>query len=123
MTKLDQLVLQIRNELGTSFLSTDVIGVDGLSIAGVAADVNRDRGDASARGAMIIKLGTNISKKLSLGEVEDTLITTDRLYVILRVLGDGSYTWGLVISREAILGSVRLLMNEYAPQLWDAIPR
>jgi predicted regulator of Ras-like GTPase activity (Roadblock/LC7/MglB family) len=123
MTKLEQLVLQIRNELGTSFVSMDVIGSDGISIAGMSADTHADRGDAAARAAMIMKLATNISNKLSLGGAQDSLITTDRVYILLRVLGDGSYTCGLVVTREAILGSVRMLMNEYAPQLWDAIPR
>lgn len=123
MTKLEQLILQVRNEVGTSFISTSVIGMDGLSIIGAAADSHMDRNDADARAAMVMKLSSNISKKLSLGEVDDLLITSDRHYVLLRFLGDSSYIWGLVVARDAILGSVRLIMNEYAAQLWDAIPR
>jgi predicted regulator of Ras-like GTPase activity (Roadblock/LC7/MglB family) len=123
MTNLEQLLLQVRNELSGSFISSSIVGVDGLAIAGLAADAKMNRNDADARGAMIVKLASNISKKLGLGEVEDDLITTDRLFFIIRELGDGSYSWGLVVTREAILGSVRMIMNEYASQIWDAIPR
>ena len=122
MAKLDHLILQIRNELGSSFISTDIVGLDGLSIAGNAADSHVNRDEATARAAMIMKLASNISKKLGFGEVDDTLVTTDKYYLLIRFLGDGSYIWGLVVSRDAILGSVRLLMNEFSSQLMEAIP-
>lgn len=123
MSKLDQLILQIRNETSPSFLSTSVIGTDGLSIAGDSVDSSDTRGDRSARAAMIMRLASNISTKLNLGEVEEELITTNNNYILIRFLGDGSYIWGLTVSRDAILGSARITMNEYASQLWDAIPR
>ncbi|MCE1253412.1 MAG: hypothetical protein LWX83_07675 [Anaerolineae bacterium] len=123
MHKLDQLLLEIRNESSPSFLSTSIIGMDGLPIAGASVDDSDSRGDRSARAAMIMRLASNISGKLNLGDVEEELITTNHSYILLRFLGDGSYIWGLTVSRDAILGSARLTMNEYASQLWDAIPR
>ncbi|MBN1666767.1 MAG: hypothetical protein JW862_06750 [Anaerolineales bacterium] len=123
MAKLDQLIQQIRSELGSEFIATDVVGMDGISIAGSAADANFDGAAASARFAMVMKLASKTSEKLALGDVEDNLATTDQVMVLSRFLGDGSYYWGLAVTKEATLGTIRMMMSEYAPQLWDAIPR
>jgi predicted regulator of Ras-like GTPase activity (Roadblock/LC7/MglB family) len=123
MAKLDQLIQQVRAELGTEFVATDVVGMDGLSIGGATADPNLDRSAIAARFAMVMKLASKVSDKLALGTVEDNLVTTDKVMILSRFLGDGAYYWGLAVTKEATLGTVRMTMNEYAPQLWDAIPR
>jgi predicted regulator of Ras-like GTPase activity (Roadblock/LC7/MglB family) len=123
MAKLDQLLQQVRAELGADFVSTDVVGMDGLSVAGGSIDPNFDATAASARFAMVMKLSSKVSDKLAMGAVDDNLVTTDHAFILARFLGDGSYYWGLAVTREATLGTVRMMMNEYAPQLWDAIPR
>jgi predicted regulator of Ras-like GTPase activity (Roadblock/LC7/MglB family) len=123
MAKLDQLMQQIRVELGVEFLSSHVTGKDGISITGGATIQDYDNGAAAARVAMIMKLAGSVGGKLNLGEVEDNLVTTDKVYILFRSLGDGSYTWSVVVTRDATLGTVRMTMNEYAEQLWDAIPR
>ena len=123
MTKLEQLLQQVRSELGADFVSTDIAGTDGLSIAGGSAVAGFDSTAASARFAMVMKLASNVSNKIGMGAVEDNLVTTDQAYIIARFLGDGSYYWGLAVTRNATLGVVRMLMNEYADQLWKAIPR
>lgn len=123
MTKLDQLVQQIRVELGSDFISTDIVGSDGLSIAGGAMDPDFNNSEAAARYAMIMKLASKVSDKLALGAVDDNLTTTDKVMILTRFLGDGSYFWELVIRKDATLGSARIMMNEYAPELWSAIPR
>ncbi len=122
MAKLDQLLQQVRTTLGAEFVSTDVFGMDGLSIAGGSVDPNFDGSEASARFTMVMKLGTKVSNQLGIGAVDDNLVTTDHAYILARFLGNGSYIWGLAVTRDATLGSVRLLMNEYADQLWEAIP-
>jgi predicted regulator of Ras-like GTPase activity (Roadblock/LC7/MglB family) len=123
MAKLDQILQQIRNELGADFVATDVVGMDGLSIAGASAVPSFDGSAASARFAMIMKLASKVTDKLGLGAVEDNLATTAQVMVLSRFLGNGSYYWSVTVTRDATLGSVRMLMNEIAPQLWDAIPR
>lgn len=123
MTKLDELIQQIRVELGSDFVSTDIVGTDGLSIAGGAMDSNFDNNEAAARYAMVMKLASKVSDKLVLGAVDDNLTTTDKVMILTRFLGDGSYFWELVIRKDATLGSARIMMNEYAPELWRAIPR
>ncbi len=123
MAKLDQILQQFRSELGADFVSTDVVGMDGMSIAGGSIDPNFDGTEASARFAMVMKLAGRVSEKLSMGAVDDNLVTTDKAYVIARFIGNGSYYWGVAVTRNATLGTVRMMMNEYADQLWDAIPR
>jgi predicted regulator of Ras-like GTPase activity (Roadblock/LC7/MglB family) len=123
MSKLDQLIQQVRSELGADFVSTDIVGMDGMSIAGGSVSPDFDSSAASARFAMVMKLAKKVSEKLGLGPVDDNLVTTDHAYIIARFLGDGSYYWGLAVTRAATLGTVRMLMNEYANQMWDAIPR
>jgi predicted regulator of Ras-like GTPase activity (Roadblock/LC7/MglB family) len=122
MNKLDQIIQQFRVEMGTDFIATDIVGMDGLSIAGNSIDPNFDSAAAAARFAMVMKLSSKVSEKLNMGEVEDGLSTTDKMLILTRFLGDGSYYWQLIVPRDATLGSVRMAMKEYAPQLWDAIP-
>ena len=123
MSKLEDIIQEIRVELGSDFISTDIVGSDGLSIAGGSVDPNFDTGQASARFSMVMKLASKTSDKLAIGAVEDNLATTEKLMIISRPLGDGSYYWGLAVPKDATLGIVRLMMNEFAPRLWNAIPR
>lgn len=124
MAKLDDLLRQIRNELGADFIATAIVGsTDGIAIANLVLDPDFDVAAASARLAMVTKLAANVSTRIDLGQVEDTLTTTDQTYVLTRFLGDGSYYWWIAVSKEAVLGMVRMLMDEQAEQIWKAIPR
>jgi len=122
MAKLDQLLQEVRAQLGGDFVSTDIVGMDGISIAGGSVSPDFDSTEASARFAMVMKLAAQVSNKIGMGAVDDLLVTTDKVFILTRFLGNGTYYWGLAVSRNATLGSVRILMNEYADQLWDAIP-
>ncbi len=122
MTKLEQILHEVRSELGSEFVAADVVGMDGLSIAGVSLNPNFDAHAASARFAMVMKLGSKVSDKINMGAVDDLLVTTDTSYIIARFLGNGSYYWGLSVTKDATLGMVRMLMNDYATRLWDAVP-
>jgi predicted regulator of Ras-like GTPase activity (Roadblock/LC7/MglB family) len=122
MTKIDEILQEVRTELGADFVSGDVVGMDGLSIGGLVTDPNFDASAASARFAMVMRLAQKVSDKIRMGEVTDSLVTTNNAYIISRFLGDGSYYWGLAVTRDSVLGMVRMVMDEYADQLWDAIP-
>lgn len=122
MAKLDQLLQEIRVELGGDFVATDIVGSDGMSIAGTSADPNFDSSAAAARFAMVMKLSSKVSDKLVIGAVQETMATTDNTIVLARLLGNGSYFWMMAVPKDATLGSVRMTMNEYQGKLWDAIP-
>jgi predicted regulator of Ras-like GTPase activity (Roadblock/LC7/MglB family) len=123
MSQIDDILQEVQGELGMDFVSTDVVGMDGLSIGGIVTDPNFDASAASARFAMVMQLARRVAGKIGMGEVDDSLVTTGQSYILTRFLGDGSYYWGLVVTSDAVLGMVRMVMNEYADQLWDAIPR
>jgi len=122
MAKLEQLLQEVRAPLGGDLVSTGIVGMDGISIAGGSISPEFDSTEASARFAMVMKLAAQVSNKIGMGGVDDLLVTTDKVFILARFLGNGTYYWGLAVSRNATLGSVRILMNEYADQLWDAIP-
>jgi predicted regulator of Ras-like GTPase activity (Roadblock/LC7/MglB family) len=123
MTKLEQIISQFKLELGADFISTDVVGMDGMSIAGGSADPTFSASDAAARFAEIMKLAVKVSTKINSGKVDDNLVTTNKNYIISRFLGDGSYYWVVVVTNNATLGTLRMLMNEYAPQILNSIPQ
>lgn len=123
MGKIDDILQDMRSELGAEFVSTDVVGMDGLSIAGGSVDPNFDATAASARFAMVMKLASKVADKIEMGMVDDALTTTDQVYILTRFLGDGSYYWGLAVTKDATLGLVRMMMDEYVDRLWDAIPQ
>lgn len=122
MTNLEQIIQKFRSELGGDFISTDVVGMDGISIAGGSLDPSFKANDTSARFAEVMKLATKISKKIEIGKVDENLVTTDKTYIVSRFLGDGSFYWLVVVTSNATLGSLRMLMNEYSEQIWEAIP-
>ncbi len=123
MVKLDDILQTVRAELGSEFVATSIVGMDGLSIATLAAELDYDDSVSAARFAMVMKLATKVANKIGMGVVEDTLTTTDETLLLTRFLGDGSYYWGLFVTEDATLGMVRMIMNEYADYLWEAIPR
>jgi predicted regulator of Ras-like GTPase activity (Roadblock/LC7/MglB family) len=121
--KINQLLEQVRSELGTDLIATDVVGMDGISIAGVTTIPNFDTSVGCARFAMVMKLASKVGDKLAAGHVEENLASTYKGIVLSRLLGDGSYYWAVVLRKDATLGTARLIMREYAEQIWDAIPR
>lgn len=122
MAKMDDILFDVRNQLGAEFISTEIVGMDGLPIAGNAIDPNFDSSVISARLAMVMKLSTKVAGKMSMGNVEDNLVTTEKNFILVRFLGDGSYYWRISVTKDATLGVIRMLMTEYADQLWDSIP-
>jgi len=122
MTKMDEILFDVRNQLGAEFVSSEVVGVDGFSIASTSMRPDVDFSVVAARMAMVMKLSSKVSAKMGMGAVEDNLVTTDKAFVLARFIGDGSYYWRMSVTKDAILGVVRMLMNEYADQLWNSIP-
>jgi predicted regulator of Ras-like GTPase activity (Roadblock/LC7/MglB family) len=123
MNKLDELLQKFRIEIGADFISTDIVGMeDGLSIAGASATTDFDNSEISALFTAVMSLAARVSTKLNFGTLDDNLITTNKFFITSRLLGDGSYYWGLAVAKTATLGVLRIRMNEYATQIWDSIP-
>jgi predicted regulator of Ras-like GTPase activity (Roadblock/LC7/MglB family) len=122
MAKLDQLMQEINNELGSDFYYMLIVGSNGLSIAFLHR-VERDFDALAARQSMVNKLAGKVAEKLDLGEVDDNLITNNNSYVLTQLLGDGTYFAVLGLAKDSSLGVARMLLKEHAQSLWDAIPR
>lgn len=106
------------------FVSADVVGMDGLSIAGHAADPDFDAEAAAAQFALVMKLVEKAAGQLGAHEVEDNLVTTNDDYILTRFLGDGSYYLGVAVEKESgSLGNIRLMARNYSDDLWKAIPK
>ncbi len=123
MANLQDILKDLANDI-PGFISADVVGMDGLSIAGYASSPDFDAEAASAQFALVMKLVSKTAEQLGSGEVQDNLVTTEDAYVLARFLGDGSYYLGVAVSKDmGSLGNVRLMTRNYADDIWDAIPR
>lgn len=123
MAKLDDLLKEMAQEIG-GFVSADVAGMDGLSLAHHSADPDFNAEKAVAQFALVMKLVQKTSGQLDAGELEDNLVTTENSYIVTRFLGDGSYYLGVAVDKDlASLGNLRLVTREFASDLWDAIPK
>lgn len=123
MAKLVDVLKEMSSEI-PGFVGCDVVGMDGVSIAGHSVDPNFDGEAASAQFAMVMKLIQKSAGQLKAGEVEDNLVTTKSSYIVTRFLGDGHYYLGVLVDKEtASLGNVRLVTRQFADELWNAVPK
>lgn len=124
MTKLSEILKELRGEIGGDLIQMSVCGADGMAIARETTVGDNDQADQlTARAVMGLQTAKRITDKLKLGEYEETILTTEKTYVYSKFLGDGSYSILMAFTRKATLGTVRMLVEEYAPRIWDAIPR
>jgi predicted regulator of Ras-like GTPase activity (Roadblock/LC7/MglB family) len=119
---LANLIKDIRDDLGNDFIATDIIDLDGMSIAGDKSDDKFNAELVAAHFTMVMKLAKKVSGNMDIGAVSENLVSTEISFVFSRFLGDGSIYWLLATSKEATLGIVRTLMDEYELKLWGALP-
>jgi predicted regulator of Ras-like GTPase activity (Roadblock/LC7/MglB family) len=106
------------------FVSTDVVSYEsGLSIGGRSIDPDFDGSVAAASYAEVVKSNRVALDLLGLGSdsAEDVLITTERIYILLRLLGDSEYYHFMAITRRGNLGLARALMKKHAPTILRAV--
>ncbi len=124
MAKLNDLLKELRGELGGDMIQLTVCGSDGLAVAQETIVQDSEMADLmTGRASMSLTAARKATDKLGLGTYEESIASTEKAYVLTKYIGDGSYSILLSVTRKAVLGTVRMLMEEYAPKLWDAIPR
>jgi predicted regulator of Ras-like GTPase activity (Roadblock/LC7/MglB family) len=124
MAKLDELLKEFRGELGGDMVQATVCGSDGMAIAQETIVPDPEMADLmTGRASMSLTAARKATDKLGLGTYEESIVTTEKVYVLTKYLGDGSYSLLLSVTRKAVLGTIRMLVEEYAPKFWDAIPR
>jgi predicted regulator of Ras-like GTPase activity (Roadblock/LC7/MglB family) len=124
MAKLNDLLKELRGELGGDMIQVTVCGPDGMAIAQETIVPDLAMAEMmTGRASMALSAAKRATDKLALGNFEESITTTEKIYVLTNLLGDGSYSLLLSVTRKAVLGTARMLCQEYAPKLWDAIPR
>lgn len=119
---LQSLLSDIRADLGADFVSTDIVGADGMSIASQKANPEFNSEMVAAHMTMVMKLAGKVSEKMDLGSIRENQIKTGSLMVFSRVLGNSPFFWLLATTQDATLGMVRAVMSEYELRLLGAIP-
>lgn len=122
MNTLPELLESFKEEV-PEFVSTDVVNVDsGLSISGSSADPDFDASVASACSAEVVKANRRTLELLGLGahSTEDILISSAKVYLLIRMLGP-EYYHVLAVNRRGNLGLARAIMKKHQPRLLRAI--
>ncbi len=120
--EMQGLLSEVRADLGDDFIAMDVVGPDGISIAGEAIKSTFNAPLAAAHFAMIMKLAGRVSSNMKLGKVMENQFSTDTFVALSRPLGDGSFYWLLVANAQANVGLLRAVMDQHELRLWGAIP-
>jgi len=124
MAKLDNLVKELRGEFGGDMIQCSVCSPDGMAIARETTLTDLTNADMlTGRAVMAAETAKRVVGKLSLGGFEEIILTTDKAFILSKAIGDGSYTILCSFTKKATLGTVRMLIEEYADRIWDAIPR
>jgi len=102
-----------------SFVATDIVDItSGMSLGGGSANPDFDASVASATFTQLVKANATALDLLGLGapSCEDILITTESIYILIRMLGE-EYYHGLAVSKNCSLGMARVLMKRFEPRL------
>ena len=121
---IDAIIDEFRAEV-PAFVSTDIVHIDsGMSIGGGSVDPGFDATVASASYAEVVKSNRRALELLGLDphSTEDILITTDRVYLLIRLLGTEHYH-GLAIGRDGNLGLCRAIIKKYAGRFLEELAK
>ncbi len=122
MNTLHKVLESFREEV-PEFVSTDIVNVDsGLSIGGGSIDPDFDASVAAASYAEVVKANGRALDLLGMGagSTEDILISTEKIYVLIRPMGK-DYYHVLAVGRRGNLGLARAIMKKYEPKLLAAV--
>lgn len=121
---LPENVLDILLELSAQvegFLVASVVGMDGIAIA-QHAPAGVDAETIHSQTTLLVKLADTSVNRLAAGTLEDYLLTTERAYLLLRLLEGGEYYLGLATERAGSnLGHLRLNARVYARRVEQAL--
>jgi len=118
---VQEILWEVEAELGAGFVATHVARLDGQILAARPHDPDVDAGLASAFLAVVMSLSLEVAGQLDMGEVEDSLITTDRTAIVSRLLAGSGCYWELTVVKSTSLGMVRMVMGSYAGRLRQAL--
>ena len=120
--KLEEVLREMAAELEPGLFGIGVAGSDGMGIA-----YNKVTGEKaeniSAQMALVVQVSRRSAQRLDNSQVEDVQVTSDKSYLIGRFLGDNEHFVFVNVSRDSVLGNVRLVMRNYSERLLKAVPK
>lgn len=120
--KLEEVLREMAAELEPGLFGIGVAGSDGMGIA-----YNKVAGETaeniSAQMALVVQVSRRSALRLDNSQVEDVQVTSDKSYLIGRFLGDNEHFVFVNVSRDSVLGNVRLVMRNYSDRLLKAVPK
>jgi predicted regulator of Ras-like GTPase activity (Roadblock/LC7/MglB family) len=116
-------ILQTMSGDVNGYVASVIAGMDGLSIAQHAS--KKLSTDAiSAQLTLLLKLVETSTLKLNAGQLEDELLTTQDVFILMRFLPGKEFFLGVVADRRTgNLGNLRLITRMYTERLAKAMPK
>jgi predicted regulator of Ras-like GTPase activity (Roadblock/LC7/MglB family) len=119
--KFDEILTSLAGEV-SGYTASALVGIDGINIASHTAG-QMDTENVSAQITTLFRLVDASVEKLGAGVLEDNLLSTERVYVLMRFLPGKEYFLAIAANRkEGNLGNLRLMSKMYTDQLSKAMP-
>ncbi len=124
MSEIQKILEKSAGEI-PEILATSIVNIEsGMPIATYSSDPSFDDTVASAVYAEVLKQNNRALELLGgaevVGETEDILITTDKVYILVRQLGEKHYQ-GVAMTRKGNLGLARVIMKKYEIAFLEAL--
>src|SRR3990172_10473031 len=116
--ELMNILGDIRTDIGRDFIASDIVDMDGMSIAGIKDQDDFNSEIVSAHFTIVMKFAGRVSGHMDMGKPIENLVATDKALVLSRFLGDRSFYWLLVVNENATLRLLRTLIDKYELRLW-----
>lgn len=118
---LGDILKELSGEV-TGYISSAVVGADGLNIADHTA-AKIDLEISSAQLALFLQQVDSTVSKLDAGLVEEDLLTSQHAYVLMRFLLQRNYFLVVQADRKTgNLGNLRMITKIYATRISEAMP-
>ncbi len=119
---IQEILVSFKNQLGPVLFTTDIVGINGQSVAGEIGSSGFDKLYAASSGALATKVLQDVCSKLRYGRLIETITTSDKFLLISRHICN-EYYWGVAVTLDADLLRIKNLMNEYFLLLLQGISR
>lgn len=120
---LKEILVGLQSEL-PGFIAAAVVDNDGVNIAYHARPGWTSVEKIGAQLVLFIKLVETSVAKLGAGMIEDNLITTEDVYLLIWSVPETPYFLGIAVDRhETLLGHLRLIGRVYVRRVADVMPR
>jgi predicted regulator of Ras-like GTPase activity (Roadblock/LC7/MglB family) len=124
MPTLSELMDQFSEEVDSFIASAVFDSETGQGIVNKSVVEDFDPDIPNAYMSEVIKENEKALAALKAGvTTEDYLITTNQIYILMRVLGDTKYFQGCAIGKDGNLGMTRMIMKKYSPLFTEELKK